>query len=155
LALNQVVVLFACVMVQSAFAAVDSPARRAIIPQLVRAETLPAANTLTFGSMQLTMIAGPLLAGLAGGSCGFGWGYPIDLATFAGACYAALRLPPLPPGQSARRAGLASVVEGLRFLSGRPVVLMTFVADLIAMVFGSPAALFPALAQGQYGGGPA
>src|SRR5262249_19510471 len=54
LALNQVVVLFACVMVQSAFAAVDSPARRAIIPQLVRAETLPAANTLTFGGMQLT-----------------------------------------------------------------------------------------------------
>jgi hypothetical protein len=45
------------------------------------------------------------------------------------------------------------VVEGLRFVAGRPVVLMTFVADLIAMVFGTPAALFPALAYGVYGGG--
>ncbi|MFN2477721.1 MAG: MFS transporter [Pseudonocardiaceae bacterium] len=50
-------------------------------------------------------------------------------------------------------AGLASVLEGLRFVAGRPVVLMTFVADLIAMIFGTPAALFPALAYGVYGGG--
>jgi len=40
----------------------------------------------------------------------------------------------------------------LRFLAGRRVVLMTFVADIIAMIFGSPAALFPALAYGQYAG---
>ncbi|HET9256530.1 MAG TPA: MFS transporter [Pseudonocardiaceae bacterium] len=154
LALNQVGVLFACVVVQSAFAAVDSPARRAIIPQLVRVEKLPAANTLTFGSMQLTLIIGPLLAGLAVGAGGFGWAYAIDVASFAGAFYAAMRLPSLPPGAGARRAGLASVVEGLRFLRSRPVVLMTFVADLIAMIFGMPSALFPALAQGQYHGGP-
>jgi hypothetical protein len=49
---------------------------------------------------------------------------------------------------------LGSVVERLQFLTGRPVVLMTFVADLIAMIFGNPGALFPALAQGQYRGGP-
>jgi MFS family permease len=150
---DQVGVLFACVAVQSAFVAVDSPARRAIIPQLVRAEKLPAANTLSFGSMQLTVIAGPLLAGVAVGAGGFEWAYAIDVASFAGAFYAAVRLPSLPPGDGARRAGLASVVEGLRFLASRRVVLMTFVADVIAMVFGSPAALFPALAYGQYGGG--
>lgn len=153
LQINWVSVLFACVVVQSAFAAVDSPTRRAIIPQLVRTEKLPAANTLSFGSTQLTFVIGPLLAGVAVAAGGFGWAYAIDVATFAGAFYAALRLPSLPPGEGARRAGLASVLEGLRFLRSRPVVLMTFVADLIAMVFGMPAALFPALAQGQYGGG--
>jgi MFS family permease len=150
---NRISVLFACVAVQSAFAAVDSPARRAIIPQLVRAEKLPAANTLSFGSMQLTMIAGPLLAGVAVAVGGFGWAYAIDVASFIGAFYAAARLPSLPPGEGAQRAGLASVIEGLRFLAGRPVVLMTFLADLIAMIFGMPAALFPALAVGQFGGG--
>ncbi len=153
LGLNQISVLFGCVIVQSAFAAVDSPARRAIIPQLVRAEKLPAANTLSFGSMQLTMIVGPLLAGVAVAAGGFEWAYAIDVVSFAGAFYAAARLPSLPPGEGAQRAGLASVVEGLRFLAGHPVVLMTFVADLIAMVFGMPAALFPALAEGQFGGG--
>src|SRR5262249_32625916 len=59
---------------------------------------------------------------------------------------------PLQPGAGARRAGFASVVEGLRFVARRPVVLMTFLADLNAMLFGSPRALFPALAYGQYGG---
>ncbi len=153
LAINQVSVLFACVAVQAAFVAVDSPARRAIIPQLVRAEKLPAANTLAFGSMQLTVVAGPLLAGVAVGTGGFAWAYAIDVASFAGAFYSAVRLPSLPPGEGARRAGLASVVEGLRFLAARPVVRMTFVADLIAMIFGAPAALFPALAYEQFGGG--
>ena len=153
LGINRVSVLFACVAVQAAFAAVDSPARRAIIPQVVRAEKLPAANTLAYGSMQLTVIAGPLLAGVAVGTGGFGWAYAIDVASFAGAFYAAVRLPPLPPGEGAQRAGLASVIEGLRFLGRRPVLLMTFLADLNAMIFGMPAALFPALAQGQYGGG--
>jgi MFS family permease len=65
LAINRVTVLFACVAVQSAFAAIDSPTRRAIIPQLVRTEKLPAANTLSYGSTQLAIIAGPLLAGVA------------------------------------------------------------------------------------------
>ncbi|HEY2725399.1 MAG TPA: MFS transporter [Pseudonocardiaceae bacterium] len=154
LATNRVSLLFGCVAVQAAFAAVDSPTRRAIIPQLVPAEKLPAANTLTFGSMQLAVIAGPLLAGVAVGAGGFQWAYAIDVLSFVGAFYAAARLPSLAPGEGARRAGLASVVEGLRFLTTRPVVLMTFVADIIAMIFGMPRALFPALAYGQYGGGP-
>jgi hypothetical protein len=155
LQLNRVSLLFVCVAVQAAFAAVDSPTRRAIIPQLVPAEKLPAANTLTFGSTQLATIAGPLLAGVAVGAGGFQWAYAVDVLSFGGAFYAAVRLPSLPPGRGARRAGLRSVVEGLRFLSGQPVVMMTFVADIIAMIFGAPRALFPAMAYGQYGGGPA
>ncbi|MDQ2789337.1 MAG: MFS transporter, partial [Actinomycetota bacterium] len=152
LQIDRISVLFACVAVQSAFAAVDSPTRRAIIPQLVRTEKLPAANTLAYGTTQLAIIVGPLLAGVAVGAGGFGWAYAIDVGSFAAAFYAAVRLPSLPPGQGARRPGLASVVEGLRFVAGRRVVLMTFVADLIAMIFGTPAALFPALAY-VYGGG--
>lgn len=153
LAVNRVSVLFGCVAVQAAFAAVDSPARRAVLPSLVRVEKLPAANTLSYGSFQLALVVGPLLAGAAVGAGGVGWAYAIDVASFVGAFYAAARLPSLPPGAGARRAGLTSVVEGLRFLTARPMVLMTFGADLIATIFGAPAALFPALAYGQYGGG--
>jgi Transmembrane secretion effector len=153
LGVRHVGLLLACVAVQAALAAVDSPTRRAILPQLLRPGQLPAANTLTYGVGQLAVIAGPLLAGVAVGAGGFGWAYGIDVASFAGAFYAAVRLPSLPPGQGARRAGLGSVVEGLRFVAARPVVLTTFVADIVAMIFGAPRALFPALALGQFGGG--
>jgi MFS family permease len=132
LRVDRVGVLFACVAVQAAFAAVDSPTRRAIIPQLLPAGQLPAANTLVYGSSQLALIVAPLLAGVAVGTGGFPWAYGIDVASFAGAFYAAARL---------------------RFLARRPVVLSTFLADGVAMVFGSPRALFPALAYGHFGGG--
>lgn len=151
--LNRVSVLLACVAFQAGSAAVDGPTRRAIVPQLVRAEKLAAANTLRYGSGQLATTAGPLLAGLAVAVGGFGWAYAVDVATFAGSFYAAARLPALPPGHGARRAGLASVVEGLRFLAGRRLVLMTFLMDVNAMLFAQPRALFPALAHDRFGGG--
>lgn len=37
--------------------------------------------------------------------------------------------------------------DGLRYLAGHTVVLMSFVVDLIAMVFGMPRALFPQIAH--------
>ncbi|MBW3631355.1 MAG: polysaccharide biosynthesis C-terminal domain-containing protein [Gemmatimonadetes bacterium] len=45
------------------------------------------------------------------------------------------------------------MLEGLAFLRTRQVLLMTFVVDLVAMVFAMPRALFPALAEQVYGGG--
>jgi hypothetical protein len=45
------------------------------------------------------------------------------------------------------------VLEGLAFLRTRQVLLMTFVVDLVAMVFAMPRALFPALADEVFGGG--
>jgi MFS family permease len=46
-------------------------------------------------------------------------------------------------------------VEGLRFLRTRQVLMLTFVVDIIAMVFGMPRALFAPLADQVYGGGDA
>src|SRR4051812_50202299 len=67
--------------------------------------------------------------------------------------WAVLSLPAMPPAGGGRRAGTASVLEGLAFLRTRPVLLMTFVVDLIAMVFAMPRALFPSIAHDVYGGG--
>jgi MFS family permease len=39
------------------------------------------------------------------------------------------------------------VIEGFRYLAPRRVLLVSFLADIIAMVFGMPRALFPELAQ--------
>jgi MFS family permease len=68
--------------------------------------------------------------------------------------WAVLSLPAMPPAGGGRKAGTASVLEGLAFLRTRPVLLMTFVVDLIAMIFAMPRALFPSIAHDVYGGGP-
>jgi MFS family permease len=152
--LRQVWLLYSCVAVQSAFFALDSPARRAMLPQLVPAEQIAAANNLSFAVFNFGVIAGPLVAGLLVGTFGFASAYGFDVASFALAFLAVLfRLPALPPAAGAAKAGLASVLEGLAFLKGRHVILMTFALDIVAMVFGMPRALFPAIAVHQFHGG--
>lgn len=53
------------------------------------------------------------------------------------------------------KAGFASVVDGLKYLAGQPVLLMVMVLDLIAMIFGMPRALYPEIAEVNFGGGDA
>src|SRR3712207_4719577 len=61
----------------------------------------------------------------------------------------------MPPDGNAPKAGLRSVLDGLRFLKQARNLRMTFVLDLCAMVLAQPRALFPALAYKVYGGGAA
>jgi MFS family permease len=145
--------LYVLVAVQSGAQAINQPARSAIIPVLVRKELLPAANALSMISFGLAMTAGPLLAGVLVAWVGFGWTYTLDVVSFVFAFWALLRLPPMPPGKDARRAGVRSVVEGFHFLGTRPNLRMTFIIDLVAMIFAQPRALMPAIGALMIGGG--
>ena len=151
--LHSVAVLYALAGVQALLAGVDSPARSAIIPRLVPVRDLPAAGALSYAGMTLATTVGPLVAGLLIAGPGLGITYGIDTLSFAAAFIAVLRLPALPPEGGGTKAGHASVLEGLRFLRTQPVVTMTFAVDLVAMIFGMPRALFPALAAHRFGGG--
>jgi hypothetical protein len=146
-------VLYGVVALQSACFAVNNPARSAIIPRLIRPELLPAANTLSQAAFNLGFTAGPLLGAAVIAWQGFGAAYLVDVITFTAALYGLFRLPPVPPTGLVRRAGLRSVLEGFTFLRAAPVLLATFVADILAMVFAQPRALFPAVAGTFFGGG--
>ena len=104
-------------------------------------------------SFNLGFTFGPVLGALAIKWQGFGAAYTIDVITFSAAYYALIRLPRMPPMADSPRAGLKSVVDGLRFLKRSPNLRMTFILDLCAMVLAQPRALFPALAYKVYGGG--
>jgi MFS family permease len=79
--------------------------------------------------------------------------YLVDVATFAASLVAIWLLPSYPPHEEADRPGLRSLVEGLRFVRRKPVIMGIFLLDTNAMVFGMPSALFPAVAEHRYGGG--
>lgn len=153
LGMENVWLLLCLFSVQQAFFAVNQPTRSAVVPKLVGDELLPAANSLNMTVMQAGAIGGPLVAGALIPVLGFEWLYLIDTLTLFATLSAVVRLPALPvEGAVAGVPGLRSVVEGLGYLRGQPVLLMSFVVDIIAMVFGMPRALFPEVAHESFDG---
>ena len=148
--LGQVLVLYAAVAAQAAFFAISSPARSAMIPRLVPSHQLPAANALNTVSMNLGLTVGPMIGGVLIGAYGAQSAYLVDTVAFTATLYAMWRLPAMRP--LGDRKGRASVLDGLRFLREQPNLRTSFLADLAAMIFGMPRAIFPAIAVGFYGG---
>ena len=138
---------------QQAFFAVNQPTRSAIIPKLVEPELLPAANSLNMTVTMAGAIAGPLVAGILIPIVGFEWLYLVDTFTLFATLGAVLRLPSLKAIDAATNVpGIRAVIEGFVYLRTQPVLMMSFVVDLIAMVFGMPRALFPEIAHLVFGG---
>ena len=156
--------LLALTAVQSAGFAISSPARQAIIPRIVPIGLVPAANTLAYTTTTAGGVLGPLAAGLIFGAYGTDAGitvaYAVDAVLFTITFWATYRLPPIPPivhedGAPRPTAGVRGIVAGLRFLVTKPVLLLSFGVDIIAMVFAMPRALFPEVAEDRFGGGSA
>jgi MFS family permease len=150
--LDDVWVLLGLFSVQQAFFGVNQPTRSAVLPRLLPDELLPAANSLNMTVFMAGGIAGPLVGGALIPVLGFSWLYFVDTVTLFATLWAVVRLPPLPVEGVTGTPGLRSVLAGLGYLRGHPVLLMSFVVDLIAMVFGMPRALFPEMAQVDFGG---
>jgi MFS family permease len=153
LEIGSVWLLYALVSVQNGLFAVNGPARMAIVPRLLPARLLPAANALSGLSMGVSFTVGPLLAGPLVGAGGYGVAYTAQVVLLILALVTLLALPSLPPEGEVRRAGLGSVLEGLRFLRTRPNLRMTFFVDLAAMILAMPRVLFPAIGAVVIGGG--
>jgi MFS family permease len=151
--------------VQQAFHAVNQPARSAILPRLLPAAELPAANTLLMLVLLFGAVVGPLLAGVLIPLIGLGTLYLLDAIALTATLWATWRLPPVPPIRTGdrvstpRRAGLRDVIAGFAFAARHQVLLVSFLVDIIAMVFGLPRAVFPEAAVHTFGdpptGGPA
>ncbi|MFD5767664.1 MFS transporter [Streptomyces sp. NPDC127049] len=155
--------LYAIVALQAVCAALNSPARSAMIPRLLPPEQLRAANALNSMVMTFGTLVGPSLGGVIVGVAGYQTAYLIDALAFFASLYAMWRLPSMPPERTgaagAASAGgkpgareRASVLDGLRFLGTRPNLRATFVSDLFAMILAQPKALFPAVAVLWFGG---
>ena len=142
---------------QSGIGAVDAPARRALMTALLPAAGLTAGMALQRLTFQVTIIAGPALAGViaAAPHLGLSGCYLIDTASFAAALYGTGRLPPMPPAAGhPQRPGLAAVAAGVSCIRRSRVVAGAFLADLSATFFGLPVSLFPAINAARFGGDP-
>ena len=132
---------------------VASTACSAAVPSLVEARHLVAAYSSMQVVDQLGMVVAPALAGLLIGAVHLGWVYILVAVAYALTALTMVRMSASPPASGASRAGLGSILEGLRYLRGRPVLQGAYLVDINAMVFGMPRALFPALAVTVFHGG--
>jgi hypothetical protein len=142
-----------------------------MMPHVVRADHLPAANSLFLGLRQLSMFVGPLLAGLlialfgdgAGGAManarGIAFAFAFDAFSFALSAWTLARVATRPgPARAAAPAAVgSSIAEGLRHF-WRDVELRTcflYWAAIALLIMGPIHIALPVLASTQPGLGAA
>lgn len=135
------------VVLTTAAATFDQPARQALIPALVPRSQIAEAIALLNPSREIAVLVGPLLAGVLISVSGPGLMYAVDAGTYAllVAILAVVRTPPLPlPAE--KRSVVHSIVEGARYIGRRPLIYTLMGLDLSATVFSAYRVLLPALA---------
>ena len=146
-------VLFVVAVVWGVLDAVQRPSLDAMLPRLVDRDELPAAAALNSLRSTLGQILGPAIGGVLLAAIGLPLTYMVDVATFVVGLACLWLMRAVPPPVDAERPSLRRVIEGLRYARSRPELIGTYAVDIIAMFFGMPMALFPAIAQGLGGPG--
>jgi MFS family permease len=139
-------VLFAVGIALNALVGIDWPTRSATAMTLVDKSATQRALALTIGMFNTAGIAGPVLAAFFVRRY-LGWLYAVDALTYLVSFVSVLSLPPRPPVGDRRAVSFATVADGFRYLKTQRTIQSTFAADLGAMIFGLPDALFPAFAE--------
>ncbi|GMA36812.1 MFS transporter [Demequina litorisediminis] len=121
---------------------------RILPPHLVSRAT--ALNGIAFGA---ALTLGPAAAGILASSAGLAWTFAVDAVLFTAGFLGVWSLPALPRLGEQAQAGWGMLREGAAFLGRSPNIRMSFIVDVIAMTFGRPYVLFPALGATVVGGG--
>ncbi|MCM2354903.1 MAG: MFS transporter [Pseudobdellovibrio sp.] len=142
-----IVILMILAAVSSALVGLHRPAMDAIVPQLVEKKDLQAVAALGSLRYAIGAVAGPALAGVLIAAVGVKATYAIDALTFLISIWALWLMKPVPTPEALEKADLNSIKEGIRFAYKNPLILGTYLVDIVAMVFAMPLALFPQLAE--------
>jgi MFS family permease len=136
--------------IQATALAFDSPARQALVPNLVPARDLPNAFSMTSIAFQTGAIIGPALSGLVIAYWSQSAVYIINAASYLAVIIAVILMGPVAQQvDPARRAGvsLESIREGIQFIISQPIILGTMILDFFATFFASANTLLPIIAR--------
>jgi MFS family permease len=139
--------LFLVAGLMSGLSGLQRPSLEAITPRLVDKDELPAAAALGTLRGSVGMIIGPAIGGILIASVGLASTYVVDLLTYAFSFAAVGLIRHLPPPAGAESPSLERLREGFRYAWSRQELMGTYVVDFVAMIFGMPLALFPAISD--------
>jgi len=139
--------IFALVFLIGAARAFQIPTMQALLPSLVPPPLLARAIAANSTASQAATVAGPALGGLvyiAGPALVYG----ACAMLFVAAGVLIRRVQPRhAPFARAANSGWASMLDGIRFVRGRPIVLGAISLDLFAVLLGGATALLPIYAR--------
>ncbi|WP_256079848.1 MFS transporter [Massilia sp. YIM B04103] len=138
--------VFAVLLLFGSARAFMSPATQAVLVNMVPQESFSKAVALSSSSFHVAVILGPTLGGLLY-IAGPGAVYLCAALLLVAAVLLMAATRPAPQVRSKEPASWHSVLEGLRFVFSRPVMLGAISLDLFAVLFGGATALLPALAH--------
>ncbi|HEY3115928.1 MAG TPA: MFS transporter [Chloroflexota bacterium] len=141
-------VLYGATVLMALAAALDNPARQAMVPNMVPASELTEALTLTNAQRTLGNIAGPSLAGLVLAFASAGICYAVDAASWIVMLGAlVLMRGPFQAAVGRRAVSLSAVGSGVAFVWTHPILLSFMALDFAQNFFGTPRALLPIFAR--------
>ena len=149
--------VYALTALSSAAAALDGPARTALVPSLVSRENLANAVSLNTTLFQLASVIGPAAAGISLIWLDVAWVYAINAVSFVAVIGSLCAMRDVPTVAAAERSPVSwrSAAEGLRFVFGTPLIKASMLLDFVACFFSSATALLPIFAQDVLDVGPA
>lgn len=129
------------------------PAQQAVLRNLVSTQEFSQAVALSSSNMQVAIILGPVLGGLL-----YVFGpnvvYAVSSTLLAVSVLLMKGTESAPQARTRAPVSWHTLLEGLRFVWSRPIVLGAISLDLFAVLFGGATALLPAYAHDVLAAGP-
>ncbi|WGW12664.1 MFS transporter [Saxibacter everestensis] len=135
--------------------AIDGPARQTFVSELVSEKNLPNAVALNSASFNGARMIGPAVAGVLTAMIGAGWVFMINALTFTAVLISLhyLRTDQLRAQPRAAR-GRGQLMEGFRYVAGRPDIVVILVVIFLVGTFGLNFAIFTStMASTEFGMG--
>lgn len=145
--------VFAVLVLFGSARAFMMPASQAVLRNLVPDRDFGQAVALSSSTFHVAVIAGPVLGGLL-----YVYGptvvYTVSALLLAVSVILMASAKSAPQARSTQPASWHTLLEGLRFVRSRPIVLGAISLDLFAVLFGGATALLPAYAHDVLHAGP-
>ncbi|MFC1878717.1 MFS transporter [Chloroflexota bacterium] len=142
--------LYVLTAAQATATVFSTPARQALVPNLVPAQDLPGAFSMSSIALQTGAILGPGIGGLLIGYFGQPYAYLWSGLAYCGmlvmlVLMGDVRQESAPGGRLA--VNLNAIGEGVRFIFDQPIILSSMLLDFFATFFSSARTLLPIFAR--------
>lgn len=128
--------VYALALVQGVATALDNPARQTFVSEMVPHASLPNAVGLNSASFNAGRLIGPGVAGLVIAAIGTGPAFFLNALSFVAVLLALGRMHPEELRPSPRARGKGQIRQGLRYVRGRPDLVLIMALVFVLGTFG-------------------